>query len=60
MKYVLVCKNEPIEQGYRVADVYSDIIPLESISEHMWIECPDNFSSNLKWFDPSDNIFKDF
>ncbi len=59
MKYILVCKNEPREQGYRAADVY-DTIPWEPAPDHMWIECPDDFVADSKWFDPADNTFKDF
>ena len=59
MKYVLVCKNEPREQGYRCADVY-DVIPWDAAPDHMWVECPDDFTIDSKWFDPSDNTFKDF
>ena len=59
MKYTLVCKNEPREQGYRAADVY-DTIPWEPAPDHMWIECDDDFVADSKWFDPADNTFKDF
>jgi len=59
MKYTLVCKNEPREQGYRCADVV-DTIPFEPAPDHMWVECADDFVADSKWFDPSDNTFKDF
>jgi hypothetical protein len=59
MKYTLVCKNEPREQGYRAADVV-DFIPYEPAPEHMWIECPDDYIADTKWFDPVNNTFKDF
>ena len=59
MKYALVCKNEPREQGYRVAEIV-DAIPFEPAPEHMWVECSDDFVADSKWFDPSDNTFKDF
>jgi len=59
MKYALVCKNEPREQGYRVAEIV-DAILFEPAPEHQWIECPDDLKSDAKWFDPSDNTFKDF
>ena len=26
----------------------------------MWVECPDDFVADSKWFDPADNSFKDF
>ena len=59
MKYTLVCKNEPREQGYRCADVV-DAIPFEPAPDHMWVECADDFEADSKWFDPADNTFKDF
>jgi hypothetical protein len=59
MKYALVCKNEPREQGYRVAEIV-DAIPFEPAPDHMWVECADDLQADAKWFDPSDNIYKDF
>jgi hypothetical protein len=59
MKYALVCKNEPREQGYRVADIV-DAIPYEPAPDHMWVECADDLVADAKWFDPSDNSYKDF
>ena len=59
MKYALVCKNEPREQGYRVAEIV-DAIPFEPAPDHMWIECADDLVADAKWFDPSDNTYKDF
>jgi hypothetical protein len=59
MKYTLVCRNEPRETGYRCADVV-DTIPFEPAPDHMWVECADDFVADSKWFDPSDNTFKEF
>lgn len=59
MKYALICKNEPKELGYRVAEIV-DAIPFEPAPDHQWIECPDDLVADAKWFDPSDNTFKDF
>ena len=59
MKYALVCKNEPRENGYRVAEIV-DAIPYEPAPDHMWIECADDLVADAKWFDPSDNTYKDF
>jgi hypothetical protein len=59
MKYALVCKNEPREQGYRVAEIV-DAIPFEPAPDHQWIECADDLKADAKWFDPADNTFKDF
>jgi hypothetical protein len=59
MKYALVCKNELREQGYRVAEIVN-AIPFEPAPDHQWIECADDLLADQKWFDPSDNTFKDF
>jgi hypothetical protein len=59
MKYALICKNEPREQGYRVAEIV-DAIPFEPAPDHMWVECADDLLADAKWFDPSDNTYKDF
>jgi hypothetical protein len=59
MKYALVCKNEPTETGYRVAEIV-DAIPYEPAPDHMWVECADDLLADTKWFDPIDNTFKDF
>jgi hypothetical protein len=59
MKYALVCKNEPREQGYRVAEIV-DSIPFEPAPDHMWVECADDLVADAKWYDPTDNTYKDF
>ena len=59
MKYTLVCKNEIREAGYRAVDVY-DTIPWDPAPDHMWVECPDDYVPDSKWFDPADNTLKDF
>jgi hypothetical protein len=59
MKYALVCKNEPRETGYRVAEV-ADTQLWEPAPDHMWVECADDLVADAKWFDPSDETFKEF
>ena len=59
MKYALVCKNEPRENGYRVAEIV-DAIPYEPAPDHMWVECADDLVADAKWFDPANNTFNDF
>lgn len=60
MKYALVCKNEPREQGYRVAEIVDALPSFEPSPDHQWIECADDLVADVKWFDPSDNTYKDF
>jgi hypothetical protein len=60
MKYALVCKNEPREQGYRVAEIVNTLPSYELAPDHQWIECADDLIADAKWFDPTNNTFKDF
>jgi len=60
MKYALVCKNEPTEQGYRVAEIVNTLPSFEPAPDHQWIECADDLIADAKWFDPTNNTFKDF
>lgn len=52
----LVCKNEPVETGYRVAQVESDenIFPVAEDLE--WITCPDEVTDHY-WYDPQTQQF---
>jgi ABC-type oligopeptide transport system substrate-binding subunit len=60
MKYALVCKNEPREKGYRVAEIVDTLLSYEPSPDHIWVECADDLKADAKWFDPNDNTFKDF
>jgi len=60
MKYALVCKNEPREQGYRVAEILDTLPFYDPAPDHMWVECADDLVADAKWFDSNDNTFKEF
>ena len=58
MKKALISPVEQRESGYRVADVCSK--EFEIAKPFFWVDCPDDLEPDTKWFDPTDNQFKDF
>lgn len=54
----LISKIEPVESGYRVAQVEQDenIFPVAVDLE--WIDCPDGTEKDHHWYDPADGQFK--
>lgn len=54
----LISPNEIREQGYRVAEVHET--GFEIAPPLFWVDCPDDLLADQKWFDPTDNTFKDF
>jgi hypothetical protein len=56
----LISTTEPRESGYRVAQVEADenIFPVSP--ELFWTDCPDDLKADQKWYDPTDQQFKDF
>lgn len=54
----LISKIEPVESGYRVAQVESNenIFPVAVDLE--WVDCPDNIEKDYYWYDPADGQFK--
>jgi hypothetical protein len=49
MKYALVCPNEPVLDGYRIAEV-QDAIPWEAALPTYWAECTDEVNHNTWYF----------
>lgn len=61
MKKALIATNEPRQTGYRVAQIVnSETETFDTSAALFWVNCPDDLIADLKWFDPSDNTFKDF
>jgi hypothetical protein len=56
----LISTVEPRETGYRVAQVEPDENVFPVSEEMFWTDCPDDLKADEKWYDPSDNSFKDF
>ena len=50
MKYALVCPNEPLTNGYRVAEV-QDTQLWNPAEPTYWIECDDNVVADEWYFD---------
>ena len=54
MKYALVCPNEPVENGYRIAEVQ----PTEAwnpAEPTYWLACEDEVVADQWYFDTSTN-----
>lgn len=54
MKYALVCPNEPVENGYRIAEV----LPNEAwppAPPTYWLECADDVTADAWYFDTATN-----
>jgi len=58
MKKALISPNEPVQAGYRVAQVE----PAENIflvaDPLYWVDCADDVIADQFWFDPSDETIK--
>jgi hypothetical protein len=49
MKYALVCPNEPVTGGYRIAQVEAETFPVGEPT--YWLECSDDVVANVWYFD---------
>lgn len=56
----LISTIEKRETGYRVAQVVPDNQTFPVSPELFWESCPSDLQADQKWYDPSDNQFKDF
>ena len=56
MKYALICPNEPIKNGYRIAQVEDITFPVAEPT--YWLECSDNVIPELVYLDPVDRKIK--
>lgn len=56
MKQALISPNEPVETGYRVAEVCTQ--SFEVALPLFWVDCADDVVADQFWFDPIDQIIK--
>jgi hypothetical protein len=54
MKYCLVCPNEPVKDGYRIAQVTEVTFPVGDPT--YWLECADDVVQDLWYFDTTTNV----
>lgn len=54
MKYCLVCPNEPVANGYRIAQVESETFPVGEPT--YWLECSDDVVANYWYFDTATEL----
>jgi len=56
MKYALICPNESVENGYRIAQVETITFPVGQPT--YWLECADDVVANQWYYDPTDQTIK--
>ena len=49
MKFALICPNEPVANGCRVAQVEVEVFPVGEPT--YWLECSDDVVADLWYFD---------
>jgi hypothetical protein len=55
MKKALICPNEPVQAGYRIAQVGAVESVFPVADPLFWMDCEDNVVADQFWFNPSDN-----
>ena len=53
----LISPLEPRSTGYRVAQIHET--GFDVAEPLFWVDCPNDLIEDQKWYDPSDNTFKD-
>ena len=56
MKYAIVVPIQPVELGYRIAQVNDQ--PFEVALPLFWVQCDDEVVADMFWYDPSDQMIK--
>lgn len=59
-KKALISTLEPIQSGYRVAEVVDSNNTFEVANGLQWIDCPDDLIADSKWYDMNNNTFNEF
>ena len=52
----LISPNEPMQTGYRIAQVETK--EFEVASPLFWVDCANSVVANQYWYDPSDSTIK--
>ena len=61
MKHALISKNEPVEQGYRVAQVQpaGEDFEISDAGDLFWIDVEDHIVADEYWYDPVTETLKE-
>ena len=54
----LISPNEPVQNGYRVAEISE--LGFEVAEPLFWVDCADTDKADQCWYDPSDQTIKPF
>lgn len=60
MKKALISPTEPVETGYRVAQIVDEGQTFEVGQPLFWVECADDVIADQFWYDPTDHLIKPF
>jgi len=56
MKHALIAPMQPVQTGYRVAQVSNETFDIST--PFFWVNCADNVLADQFWYDPSDQTIK--
>jgi hypothetical protein len=59
MKKALVCPNEPVENGYRIAQVELAENIFDVADPMYWFDCNDDVAADLWYFNVTENLIKE-
>lgn len=54
----LISSIEPVQSGYRVAQVEPNTNTFPVAEELFWVDCADDVVQDLYWYDPTDQTIK--
>lgn len=54
----LISTTEPVETGYRVAQVEPDVDIFSVADTLFWVDCADDVVADQFWYDPTDETIK--
>ena len=58
MKKALISTIEPVQAGYRVAQVVTEDETFPVASDFFWTPCDDDVVQDQFWYDPADQTIK--
>jgi hypothetical protein len=58
MKKALISSIEPVQSGYRVAQVEPIENTFAVAADLFWVDCTDDIVADQFWYDPSDETIK--
>ncbi len=54
----LISPNEPVQSGYRIAQISDDDQVFDVAKPLFWVDCSSEIKAPLFWYDPADQTIK--